>query len=177
MSDELETETQPGAGEIPVELQRTERQRQAELIEHKKRKSADDPRTAIFKKADRLHQDTVDVFCAQNPEAEATRQSMMTAETPSPIRSHASIATICGYLPCAQPFTPRKRWQLFCSDTCRLAQHRLRQDGGLRGVVKSNKLLKGGRRSVTLHFDAADDAVLRLEPGTVAEILLAKAAA
>lgn len=92
-------------------------------------------------------------------------------ETASPMRSHASTATICGYLSCcAQPFTPRKHWQLYCSDECRLAQHRLRHDGGLRGIVRSVKRLKGGRVSITLHLDDID-AALRVEPGRVMEIL------
>lgn len=97
-------------------------------------------------------------------------EPVMTNETPSPMRSDASTATICGYLCCAQPFTPRKRWQLYCSDECRRAQFRVRGDDGLRGIVKSVKRLKGGKVSVTLHFEDID-AALRVEPGRVMEIL------
>jgi hypothetical protein len=85
--------------------------------------------------------------------------------------SDASGVEICAYPMCRQPFTPRRRWQRFCKPEHRAAHHAASDDSGVRGVVKSNKLLKGGKRSLTLHFDADQDAVLHLEPGKVVEVL------
>lgn len=92
-------------------------------------------------------------------------------EAPSPMRSDASGDAICRYVPCGITFTPRKPWQKFCCPDHRAAFHGTQGDGGLHGVVKSNRLLKGGKRSITLHLDASDPAGELLEPGKVAEIL------
>lgn len=92
------------------------------------------------------------------------------SDSQQPIRSDASGEAICAYPPCGSTFSPRKSWQRFCCPEHRAAFHATQTDCGIRGVVKSNKLLKGGKRSVTLHFDPTED-VLRLEPGKVAEIL------
>lgn len=85
------------------------------------------------------------------------------------IRYDASGDAICANPLCGGTFKAKKRTQRFCDERCNAEFHDP-NNRRVRGVVKSNKLLKGGKRSVTLHFEAEAD-VLRLEPGKLAEIL------
>lgn len=73
--DDVETASEPG-GEIPAEMLVTEAQRRATLIEHKRRKAKDDPRSAIFRKADQRHEAEVEDFCAANVEARAQQEQV-----------------------------------------------------------------------------------------------------
>jgi hypothetical protein len=91
-------------------------------------------------------------------------------DTPPLMHPDASGDAICAYLPCSIAFKAKKSWQLYCCAEHRRLANALKADGALRGVVKSNKLLKGGKHSVTFHFEAADD-VSHLQPGRVMEIL------
>jgi hypothetical protein len=85
------------------------------------------------------------------------------------IRHDASTDAICEYAPCAIPFKRKRRWQRFCSDEHKHAYHDP-DNQRIAGVVKSIRPLKGGKCSVTLHFDSVE-AALRLEPGKIAEVL------
>lgn len=78
----------------------------------------------------------------------------------------------CGLMSCRTPFKPKRPWQRYCCDDHRREANKLRADGGLRGVVKSTRVLKGGGVSVTLHFGIEErEGALQLAPGRVMEIL------
>lgn len=85
------------------------------------------------------------------------------------IRSDASSLPTCDYLPCGKPYQRVRRHQRFCSPECKAASHDP-DNQRIAGVVKSIRPLKGGKCSVTLHFDSVH-AALRLEPGKIAEVL------
>lgn len=96
----------------------------------------------------------------------------MSAEPSSLMRPDASTDAICAYPLCRVRFAPRKPWQRFHSTECRHAFHRTQTDGGLRGTVKSVRLLKRGEVSITLRFGIEErEEALRMEPGKLAEIL------
>lgn len=79
-------------------------------------------------------------------------------------------ATDASCVRCGRSFAPVKRWQRFCGRACRQAFHEA-EDGGLRAVVSSVRVMKRGTVSVTLHFDPLDrDAALGIDPGAVVEI-------
>jgi len=85
-------------------------------------------------------------------------------------RCDGSGDPICAFEPCGKPFPRTKSTRRFCSEECKAAFHDP-DNRRVRTIVKSNKLLKGGKRSITVHLDASDPAGALLEPGKVAEIL------
>jgi hypothetical protein len=93
----------------------------------------------------------------------------MSAEPAAAVRYDASTDAICAYEPCGKGFKKKRRNQRFCCEQHKAASHDP-DNRRIAGVVKSIRPLKGGKCSVTLHFDSVE-AALRLEPGKVAEVL------
>ena len=92
-------------------------------------------------------------------------------ESPSPMRPDASGDAICEHLPCRITFKPKRSWQRYCCDDHRREANKLRDDGGLRGVItRGPTTLKNGDQSITIRVPAGTD-VSHLRPGRVIEIL------
>lgn len=72
---------------------------------------------------------------------------------------------------CGAEFVPHKPWATFCSKSCRNAWHAA-DDGGLRGVVSSVRVMRRGVVSVVVRFGIEDrDRAVALDPGAVLEVL------
>jgi hypothetical protein len=93
----------------------------------------------------------------------------VSAEPAVTIRCDASSQPVCDLLSCGKPYQRVRRHQRFCSPECKAAFHDP-DNQRLAGIVKSIRPLKGGKCSVTLHFDSVQ-AALRLELGKIAEVL------
>lgn len=81
-------------------------------------------------------------------------------------------AILCGLMLCRAPFKPKRPWQRYCCDDHRREFNKLKGDGGLRGVVRTTRVLQSGEVSVTLRFGIEErEGALQLAPGRVMEIL------
>lgn len=88
------------------------------------------------------------------------------------MRLDASQDAICAYPPCRCGFKPKKPWQRFCKPEHRAAFHELSGDAGMRGIVRTTRVLKDGSVSVTLHFGIEErEGALQMAPGRVVEVL------
>jgi hypothetical protein len=77
------------------------------------------------------------------------------------MRTHSPDATLCANPECRVSFYKRVKWQRYCGDTCRVADHKDKSGpAGIRGALHDMRPLKGGKWSVIVHVDAVEAAAL-----------------